>query len=58
MEVADTGTVELNPPVMVAQCSPTLKLIFSFQSAIHGMNVGEPESWVNITQWLCQIPSC
>ena len=49
MEVADTGAAEWNPLVMVAQCSPTLKLIFSFQLAIHGMNVGGPELWVNFT---------
>lgn len=49
MEVADIGAAEWNPLVMVAQCSPTLKLISSFPSVIHGMNVGELESWVNFT---------
>lgn len=47
--VADTGATEQNPPIMAAQCSPTLKLIFSFSSVIHGMNVGRPEPWVNFT---------
>ena len=49
MEVADIGAAEWNPPIVAALCSPNLTLIFSSPSAIHGMNVGEPESWVNFT---------
>ena len=40
MEAADTGASGWNPPVMAALCSPTLTLIFSFPSTIHGMNFG------------------
>jgi hypothetical protein len=47
MEVTDTGAAEWNPPVMVAQCSSTLKLVFSFPSAIHGKNIGRLESYIN-----------
>lgn len=56
MEVADIGATELNPPAAVAPSSPTLKLISSFPSVIHQLNIGEHESWVDSTLWLCQIP--
>ena len=46
---ANIGAAEWNPPPMEAPCLPTLKLIFSFPSAIPGMNVGKLESWVNFT---------
>ena len=39
--------IELNSLAKAAPCLPTLKLIFSFPSAIPGMNVGEWESWVH-----------
>jgi hypothetical protein len=49
MEDTDVGAVEWNPPAVVAPCSPTLKLLFSFPSVIPGMNVGRWEPWVSST---------
>jgi hypothetical protein len=49
MEVADIGDAELNSPVMVAPCSPNLKLIFNILSVIPGMNNSEWKLWVSST---------